>query len=85
MLESQCSSVVEQRFRKPSVAGSNPAIGSSFVSDLPTAGGQPQTRPTAAKGNRRTRSFQATPARTETPAKQMARRDNCLGHALEVL
>jgi hypothetical protein len=27
---SQCSSVVEQRFRKPSVAGSIPAIGSSF-------------------------------------------------------
>ena len=27
-LECQCSSVVEQRFRKPSVAGSIPAIGS---------------------------------------------------------
>ena len=33
-IQSQCSSVVEQRFRKPSVAGSIPAIGSSFATPL---------------------------------------------------
>ena len=31
-LDCQCSSVVEQRFRKPSVAGSIPAIGSTLYS-----------------------------------------------------
>ena len=30
---SQCSSVVEQRFRKPSVAGSIPAIGSTSIAN----------------------------------------------------
>ena len=30
-IKSQCSSAVEQRFRKPSVAGSIPAIGSIFL------------------------------------------------------
>src|SRR5882724_229678 len=40
MAGSQCSSAVEQRFRKPSVAGSIPAIGSKYASVLVNSNGR---------------------------------------------